>query len=103
MTNAEILSMLKVDLGISGDAYDERLGQYIVSAKKNIGIEGITLDADDVHDCNLVIDYAAWLWRKRMNGDGMPRMLRWQLNQRLFHEKLNENEEEVSIWTTSSS
>lgn len=92
MTDTEILKMLKVDLGISGDAYDERLGQYVESAKKNIGIEGIALDADDVSDCNLVIQYAAWLWRKRINGDGMPRMLRWELNQRLFHQRLNEEE-----------
>lgn len=92
MTNADMLSMLKVDLGISGDGYDERLGQYIESAKKNIGIEGITLDADSVPDCNLVVQYAAWLWRKRINGEGMPRMLRWELNQRLFHEKMHEEE-----------
>ena len=92
MTDTDILRMLKVDLGISGDAYDDRLGQYIVSAKKNIGIEGVTLDADDVHDCNLVIQYAAWLWRKRINGEGMPRMLRWELNQRLIHEKLKKED-----------
>ena len=92
MTKADMLSMLKVDLGISGDGYDDRLGQYIESAKKNISIEGITLDADSVPDCNLVIQYAAWLWRKRINGEGMPRMLRWELNQRLFHEKMHEEE-----------
>ena len=94
MTDTEILSALKIDLGITTNAYDERLGQYVVSARKNIGIEGINLDADDVHDCNLVIQYAAWLWRKRQNGDGMPRMLRWELNQRLFHEKLSEEDDE---------
>ena len=92
MTDTDMLSMLKVDLGISGDGYDDRLGQYIESAKKNISIEGITLDADSVPDCNLVIQYAAWLWRKRINGEGMPRMLRWELNQRLFHEKMHGEE-----------
>ena len=94
MTDTDILSALKIDLGITTSAYDERLGQYVVSARKNIGIEGIHLDADDVHDCNLVIQYAAWLWRKRQNGDGMPRMLRWELNQRLFHERLSEEDDE---------
>ena len=92
MTDADILSMLKIDLGISGEDYDERLEQYILSAKRNIGIEGITLDAGSVPDCNLVIQYAAWLWRKRINGEGMPRMLRWELNQRLFSEKLHREE-----------
>lgn len=94
MNDTELLSMLKIDLGITTGAFDDRLGQYIVSAKKNIGIEGITLDADDIHDCNLVIQYAAWLWRKRISGDGMPRMLRWELNQRLFHEKLSSTDDE---------
>lgn len=93
MTDTEILTSLKIDLGISTQVYDERLSQYIVSAKKNIGIEGIHLDADDIHDCNLVIQYAAWLWRKRISGDGMPRMLRWEINQRLFHERLSTEDE----------
>lgn len=93
MNDTDILTSLKIDLGISTQAYDERLSQYIVSAKKNIGIEGIHLDADDIHDCNLVIQYAAWLWRKRISGDGMPRMLRWELNQRLFHERLSTEDE----------
>lgn len=93
MNDTEILTSLKIDLGISTQAYDERLSQYIVSAKKNIGIEGINLDADDIHDCNLVIQYAAWLWRKRISGDGMPRMLRWELNQRLIHERLSPEDE----------
>ena len=94
MTDTDILRALKTDLGLTTQAYDERLGQYIVSARKNISIEGIHLDADDIHDCNLVIQYAAWLWRKRIYGDGMPRMLRWELNQRLIHERLSEEDSE---------
>lgn len=92
MDDYELIRMLKTDLGITTEAYDSRLKQYIVSAQKNIGIEGIHLDADDIHDCNLVVQYAAWLWRKRISGDGMPRMLRWELNQRLFHERLSDDE-----------
>lgn len=88
MTDATILAMLKVDLGISTDAYDERLAQYIQSAKTQIEREGITLDTDQVDDCTLIIMYSAWLWRKRADGDGMPRMLRYALNNRLFSEKM---------------
>ena len=85
----QLLAMLKVDLGITTTAYDTRLTQYINSAKEMIGTEGITLNTTDLEDAQLVVMYAGWLWRKRDNGDAMPRMLRWTLNNRLFSEKMN--------------
>lgn len=87
MTDTELLSMLKVDLGISTTAYDTRLAQYITSAKAEIAREGITLDSS-VNDGQLVVMYAGWTWRRRDTGDGMPRMLRYALNNRLFAEKM---------------
>lgn len=85
----DILSMLKTDLGIMQTTiYDERLDQYIEAAKDSIGEEGITLDLENVKDCQLVVMYAAWMWRKRDSGEGMPRMLRYALNNRLFSEKV---------------
>lgn len=85
----ELLGMLKVDLGIrSTTAYDGRLTQYIESAKKSITEEGITLDLEDIQDCQIVVMYAAWTWRKRDSGEGMPRMLRYALNNRVFREKI---------------
>lgn len=88
MDNVAMLKALKVDLGITTTAYDERLEQYLTSAKKAIEIEGITLEAT-IDDCDLVIRYAAWLWRKRASGEGIPRSLRWALNNRLFAEKIS--------------
>ena len=84
----QLLAMLKVDLGITTTAYDTRLTQYINSAKEMIVTEGVTLDTTDLEDAQLVVMYAGWLWRKRDNGDAMPRMLRWTLNNRLFAEKM---------------
>lgn len=82
-----MLEMLKVDLGISTTAYDERLIQYIETAKTAIAEEGITLDLEVIRDCTLVIMFAGWLWSKRDTGAAMPRMLRYELNNRLFTEK----------------
>ena len=81
-----MLDMLKIDLGISTtDKYDERLTQYLETAVKEIEREGATLSfSDSVEDANLVIMYAQWLWRKRDSGEGMPRMIRWEINNRLF-------------------
>lgn len=91
MNDEAILAMLKIDLGISGDGYNERLLQYIASAKKQMEREGITIaDSPSADDAMLIVMYSAWMWRKRVDGDGMPRMLRYLLNNRLFHEKMDD-------------
>ena len=77
------LQMLKIDLGINTSAYDERLTQYLASAKAEIEREGVKL-TDSVPDENLIVQYAAWMWRKRDTGEGIPRMIRWQINNRIF-------------------
>ena len=90
MEPAEImLTMLKTDLGIrTSTAYDARLGQLLTAAETAIRKEGAsTLDASDPLDQQLIVMYAAWLWRRRDNMEGMPRMLRWTLNNRIFGEK----------------
>lgn len=88
MTNAEILlPLLKIDLGIKTTAYDTRLAAYIQNAQEQITREGVTL-TDSVDDNQLAVMYAAWTWRRRDTGEGMPRMLRYALNNRLFAEKM---------------
>ncbi len=84
-----ILSRLKVDLSIKGTtAYDERLSQIIESAYEYIIGEGAsTLNADDEGDIQLIVMYSAWIWNGRRTGDEMYRMLRWNLNNRIFSEK----------------
>lgn len=88
MDTITLLEMLKVDLGISTNAYDNRLTQYLTTAQTAIETEGITLNMSTISDCTLVTMYAAWLWRKRDSGEGMPRMIRYALNNRLFSEKV---------------
>jgi len=84
-----MLTMLKTDLGIrTSTAYDARLTQLLTAAESAIRKEGAsTLDASDPLDQQLIVMYAAWLWRRRDNMEGMPRMLRWTLNNRIFSEK----------------
>lgn len=89
MNDTTMLEMLKVDLGISTTAYDQRLMQYLTSAKDYIEREGITLNGEKISDMNLVVMYASWLWSKRDTNEAMPRMLRWNLNNRLFAEKVS--------------
>lgn len=87
MTNATtLLPALRIDLGITNQKFDERLTVYIQYAQGEIQREGINLQSN-VNDDTLTLMYAAWLWRKRTTGEGMPRMLRYALNNRLFSEK----------------
>lgn len=106
MTDAELLTMLEYNLELITEYMDDEaleakeaeLTLYLDSAKKFIAAEGITLDLNDMGDCQLVVMYASWLYEKRkavstgystVNG-AMPRMLRWNLNNRLFSEKVGE-------------
>ena len=86
----ELLAALKVDLGITTDAYNERLLMIIASAKQLITREGVTIDESALEDQQIIIMYASWLWRRRDTGEGMPRMLRWALNNRVFGPKMAE-------------
>ena len=105
MTDAELLVMLEYNLELIMDYMDAEskaqkeaeLTHYLNSAKAFIKTEGVTLDMSRIDDCQLVIMYAAWLYDKRKtqssyNGQehGMPRMLRWALNNRLFSQKVGE-------------
>lgn len=92
MTEQDRLAMLKVDLGISTSAFDERLKQHLANAKTQIEREGANLDLEDIGDNSIIVMYAAWLWRRRDSMEGMPRMLRYALNNRVFAEKTNGGE-----------
>lgn len=84
-----LLTMLKTDLGISSTGYDTRLTQIIEASEKAIIAEGVsTLSSSEIDDAQLIVMYAAWLWRNRDTGEGMSRMLRLALNNRIFSEKM---------------
>ncbi len=90
MTAAELLTMTKHNLEIpeSNTLFDGYISNLITAAQGMITREGITL-ADTVEDGNLVVMYAAYLYRKRVDSAPiMPRMLRYALNNRLFSQKM---------------
>lgn len=87
MTKEDILIILKTDLQICVKNYDVYLNSIIEAAAVAIRKEGIIL-SDNTEDGMLVEMYAAYLYRKRKEENtAMPRMLRWQLNNRLFSQK----------------
>ena len=88
MTDADILTMLQVDLGELYPSEQRKafLQQAIGAARAFISREGINL-TESIEDGQLVEMYAAYLVRKRATEETMPRMLRWALNNRLFSQK----------------
>ena len=93
MTDVTILTLLKKDLMISVDSYDDLLTQYIKLAKKDLEMEGITIQNTD-EDGMLVEMYAAWIARKRKENIPMSRQLQFLIHNRLLHEKMGKLEEE---------
>ena len=86
MDMQQLLSGLKVDLGIQSERYDDRLRNRLCEAQQALAAQGITLE-DTTADRDLVIMYAGWLWRSRIDGAPMPRMLVMARNNRLFGQK----------------
>lgn len=92
MTDATKLTLLKANLEIidANQAHDEYLQNLLQAAEQMITREGISL-TDTIEDGNLVVMYAAYLYRKRADDmPAMPRMLRYALNNRLFAQKVKE-------------
>ena len=104
INNEVVLTMLKAGLELITDYMDAdskaakelELMQYIESAEIYIEREGITLE-DTVDDQMLVSMYAMWLYDKRKTTgskytsyyiQNMPRMLRYNLNNRLMSQKV---------------
>lgn len=85
-----MIDALKIDLGITTDFYDTRLLQYLNYAEAEIRRECSALDLNKDQDRQLTIMYAAWLWRKRDTGEGMPRMVRYALNNLIMHSHMKE-------------
>jgi len=105
MTRADIISMTQTNLDIvvpSGTVPAplqkkiDMIAFDVDSAISFIAREGVSLSQNGnytIEDAQLIVMYAAWLYRKRGSAqiyqavDVMPRMLRFALNNRLFSEK----------------
>lgn len=94
-----LLTMLEYNLEMIFDYMDAearsqkeiQLRMYIDSAIQFIEREGISIAYSDIGDLMLITMYAAFLYEKRNDGVSvMPRALRYNLNNRLFQEKVND-------------
>lgn len=88
MTSEGKLALLKQDLQMLTSANDDFLKSLITTAESAIQREGITLVENDMDIDMAVVQYAAYLFRKRASSEtAMPRFLRFRLNNILFSQK----------------
>lgn len=90
MTSAEKLQVLKQDLQQMTTANDILLTNLLELAAQAIKEEGIILVDGNIQHDMIQIQYAAFLFKKRFadSGEtGIPRYLRWQMNNLLFSQK----------------
>lgn len=90
MTQADLLTLLQADLNVLSPDPTRlaQLNHLIDAALQLIAREGVTLQEPfSAEDGQLVVMYAAYLFRKRATAEPMPRMLRWALNNRVFSAK----------------
>lgn len=88
MEEAARLIVLKQDLQSLTNANDDYLKTLMKLAASEIQTEGIVLTEGEIESDMAVIQYAAYLFRKRAGNDtAMPRYLRRQLNNMLFRQK----------------
>lgn len=88
MIDDEILVLVKANLAIARNVWDDYLYNLIKVSRQAIAREGITLE-DTFEDNNLIVMYTSYLYRKRAEDiAAMPRMLRYALNNRVMAEKM---------------
>lgn len=89
MDDQSRLSLLKANIGaIESTLYDTLFLSLLTSAKSMIEREGIVLDLDAQEDNNLIVGYATWLFQQREDpAMPMPRWLRYNLNNKVLHQK----------------
>lgn len=83
MATAASLAMLKADLGYTGAVPEEvskLMEMHLDAAMGELSKAGIAIDEARPEDLCLLVMYAAWRYRRRSSGDGMPPMVRQAMN-----------------------
>lgn len=95
MDDQSRLALLKANIGaIESTLYDTLFLSLLTSAKSMIEREGIVLDLDTQEDNNLIVGYATWLFQQREDpAMPMPRWLRYNLNNKVLHQKAGNADE----------
>ena len=97
MTTAQRLEVLKQNIQILTNAHDSYLTYLLGQAEAAVQTTGVQDDGSTLYE-SIIIDYAAYVWRKRDastaggkdSETAMPRFLKRNINNLLFAQKIQE-------------
>ena len=84
-----LLYLLKLDLGITHTLRDAFFINLINGIIKEIERRGITLDQKSADDQMLIVDYAAWVYRKRQEDIPLASNIQHRLRNRIIKERID--------------
>ena len=86
MTKAEVLDLLKADLGITITKRDAYFASLLDAAAGELKRKGIVINYAEsgVDDIFLLVDYTAWTYRKRNEGTPLPENLKLRIRNRIL-------------------
>lgn len=79
-----LLSLLKLDLGITHNLRDSYFFSLLASTQEELMTMGVYTDTTKQDDQMLIVDYAAWTYRKRQEDVPLSRNLRMRINNRII-------------------
>jgi hypothetical protein len=83
-----LLNLLKIDLGITHNLRDAFFTKLIEGTLKEIQRRGITSDLNSADDQMLIVDYAAWAYRKRQEDVPLANNIQHRLRNRIIKERI---------------
>lgn len=78
------LSLFKLDMGITHGLRDTLFTNLINSSAMELAKMGIDFSNETVEDIQLIVDYSAWMYRKRQDDIGLPRNLQFKIHNRVI-------------------
>ncbi|MGA3598582.1 hypothetical protein [Lysinibacillus agricola] len=81
---ATCLSLFKLDMGITHNLRDTLFANLIESSTIELEKMGVNLSSGTVEDTQLIVDYSAWMYRKRQEDIGLPRNLQFRIHNRVI-------------------
>lgn len=87
-----LLKLLKIDLGITHDKRDTYFNTLIEASIKELALKGINIDRDtaEADEQMLIVDYAAWIYRKRQEDIPISANLQWRIRNRKIKNRCRE-------------
>lgn len=87
-----LLNLFKIDMGITHNLRDSFFIQLIQGCIKEIERRGITLDLNSSDDQMLIVDYAAWSYRKRTEDVPLANNIQHRLRNRIIVERVKKQD-----------